>query len=45
MVIIPSVDDHSIGKIDGGIERKYGEMLAKPLRWLVVDYSFKGLGL
>lgn len=46
MVIIPSVDYRPIGKSDGGIEwRKYGEMLAKSLRWLVVDNSLKGLGL
>ena len=33
MVVIPSVDDHSIGKIDGGaVGGKFRELLAKPLK-------------
>lgn len=45
MVIIPSVDDRLIGKIDGGVEwRKYGEMPTKPLkRYLEVFSGARGV--
>ena len=33
MAVIPSVDYHSIGKVDGGtVWGKFGELLAKPLQ-------------